>query len=116
MPQNQAQRGASKGRSESGALEQSSWTMQVLDMKTSLAKVKKDTEYASVELNKHDNKLDKISETLTEIQSSVRSVWTAATVVKWAIGVFLAIATITVGALGLILRALPAIIEALRAD
>ena len=90
--------------------------MQFLDVKTSLAEVKKDTEHASAELTKHDQKLDKIFDTLSETQSSVRSVWTAATVVKWAIGVFLAIAAIAVTAVGLILRSLPAIIEALRAN
>lgn len=118
MVGNRAARGASKGRGDSREreAESSSWTIHVIEMKESLAGVKKDTEHASEELRRHDEKLTRISDTVSSMQSSMQSVWTAATVVKWALGVFLTICGIALGALGLFLRYLPDIIGAFRGD
>ena len=106
--------GRTKSQGSARALETGSWVQHVIEMKESIAKVRTGAEHAVEQLAKQEKKLEKVSDDVSSIKGSVQSVWTAATVVKWAIGVILTIVTLLVTVYGLSIRHLPDIIRALR--
>ena len=106
-------RGDTKEEESSKALG-SSVVVHIMELREKVAEVRKDTTHAAERLDEHHDILKSIKDSIAAVEGSVRSVWTAATVAKWAIGIFLALATLAATVFNTVARYLPDVIRAIR--